>query len=65
MRASGRRHAGLRRSYDLLLHKLHSLPRDADPPFARDIDRSRAAIWDLLDAVGREPMGHEPVKVYK
>jgi hypothetical protein len=38
----------LRRSYDLLFHKLHSLLRDADPPLARDIDRSRAAIWELL-----------------
>lgn len=40
--------ADLRRSYDLLFHKLHSLLRDADPPLARDIDRSRAAIWELL-----------------
>lgn len=40
--------ADLRRSYDLLFHKLHSLLEDADPPLARDIDRSRAAIWELL-----------------
>ena len=40
--------ADLRRSYDLLFHKLHSLLEDADPPLARDIDRSRAAIWDVL-----------------
>jgi hypothetical protein len=40
--------ADLRRSYDLLFHKLHSLLQDADPPLARDIDRSRAAIWELL-----------------
>ena len=38
----------LRRSYDSLFHKLHSLLEDADPPLARDIDRSRAAIWELL-----------------
>ncbi len=38
----------LRRSYDLLFHKLYSLLQDADPPLARDIDRSRAAIWELL-----------------
>jgi hypothetical protein len=40
--------ADLRRSYDLLFHELHSLLQDADPPLARDIDRSRAAIWDVL-----------------
>jgi hypothetical protein len=40
--------ADLRRSYDLLFHKLHSLLQDADPPLARDIDRSRAAIWEIL-----------------
>jgi hypothetical protein len=40
--------ADLRRSYDLLFHRLHSLLQDADPPLARDIDRSRAAIWELL-----------------
>jgi hypothetical protein len=40
--------AELRRSYDSLLHKLHALLEDADPPLARDIDRSRAAIWELL-----------------
>ena len=38
----------LRRSYDSLFRKLHSLLEDADPPLARDIDRSRAAIWELL-----------------
>lgn len=38
----------LRRSYDLLFAKLHSLLEDADPPLARDIDRSQAAIWDIL-----------------
>jgi hypothetical protein len=40
--------ADLRRSYDLLFHRLYSLLEDADPPLARDIDRSRGAIWDLL-----------------
>jgi hypothetical protein len=40
--------ADLRRSYDSLLYKLHSLLEDADPPLARDIDRSRAAIWELI-----------------
>ena len=38
----------LQRSYDLLFRKLHSLLEDADPPLARDIERSRAAIWELL-----------------
>jgi hypothetical protein len=40
--------ADLRRSYDSLFHKLHSLLQDPDPPLARDIDRSRAAIWEVL-----------------
>ena len=40
--------ADLRRSYDSLFHKLHSLLEDADPPLARDVDRSRAAIWEVL-----------------
>ena len=40
--------AELRRSYDSLFHDLHSPLEDADPPLARDIDRSRAAIRDLL-----------------
>ena len=40
--------AELRRSYDSLFLRLHSLLEDADPPLARDIDRSRAAIWTLL-----------------
>jgi hypothetical protein len=38
----------LRRSYDSLFSKLSSLLEDADPPLARDIDRSRAAIWAIL-----------------
>ncbi|HVY64255.1 MAG TPA: hypothetical protein VHH11_05470 [Gammaproteobacteria bacterium] len=40
--------AELRRSYDLLFLRLHSLLEDADPPLARDIDRSRTAIWEIL-----------------
>jgi hypothetical protein len=38
----------LRRSYDLLFLKLLSLLQDGDPPLATDIDRSRAAIWEIL-----------------
>ena len=38
----------LRRSYDSLFLKLHSLLEDEDPPLARDIDRSRGAIWAIL-----------------
>jgi hypothetical protein len=38
----------LRRSYDSLFEELHSLLENADPPLARDIDRSRAAIWELI-----------------
>jgi hypothetical protein len=40
--------ADLRRSYDSLVLKLLSLVHDGDPPLATDIDRSRAAIWDVL-----------------
>jgi hypothetical protein len=40
--------AELRRSYDSLFLKLHSLLEDADPRLARDIDRSRATIWTML-----------------
>lgn len=40
--------AELRRSYDSLFRKLYSLLEDADPPLARDIDRSRAEIWAIL-----------------
>jgi hypothetical protein len=38
----------LRLSYDSLFHKLHALLEDADPPLARDIDRSQGALWELL-----------------
>ena len=40
--------AELRRSYDALFLKLYSLLEDADPPLAREIDRSRTAIWSTL-----------------
>ena len=40
--------ADLRRSYESLFQQLHSLLEDGDPPLARDIDRSRAAIWEIL-----------------
>lgn len=40
--------AELRRAYDSLFHQLHSLLERSDPPLARDIDRSQAAIWELL-----------------
>jgi hypothetical protein len=38
----------LRRSYDLLMLKVLSLLQDSDPPLARDIVQSRAAIWGIL-----------------
>jgi hypothetical protein len=38
----------LRRSYDMLLLKVLSLLQDSDPVLARDIVRSRAAIWSIL-----------------
>jgi hypothetical protein len=38
----------LRRSYDMLLLKVLSLLQDGDPPLARDIVQSRAAIWGIL-----------------
>jgi len=39
----------LRRNYDMLLLKVLSLLQDSDPPLARDIVRSRAAIWGILE----------------
>jgi len=39
----------LRRNYDMLLLKVLSLLQDTDPPLARDIVRSRAAIWGILE----------------
>jgi hypothetical protein len=38
----------LRECYDLLLLKVLSLLQDSDPPLARDIVQSRAAIWGIL-----------------
>jgi hypothetical protein len=38
----------LRRAYDMLLLKVLSLLQDSDPPLARDIVQSRAAIWGIL-----------------
>ena len=38
----------LRRSYDMLFLKLLSLLQDGDPPLAKAIDGSRAAIWEIL-----------------
>jgi hypothetical protein len=39
----------LRRNYDMLLLKVLSLLQDSDPPLARDIVKSRAAIWSILE----------------
>jgi hypothetical protein len=41
--------AELRRNYDLLLLKVLSLLQDSDPPLARDIVKSRGAIWSILE----------------
>jgi hypothetical protein len=41
--------AELRRNYDMLLFKVLSLLQDSDPPLARDIVKSRAAIWSILE----------------
>ena len=38
----------LRRNYDMLVLKVLSLLQDSDPALARDIVKSRAAIWDIL-----------------
>jgi hypothetical protein len=38
----------LRRSYDSLFLRLRSLLEHADPPLAREIDKSHAVIWELL-----------------
>ena len=38
----------LRRNYDMLVLKVLSLLQDSDPTLARDIVKSRAAIWDIL-----------------
>ncbi len=41
--------AELRRTYDMLLLKVLSLLQDSDPPLARDIVKSRGAIWSILE----------------
>jgi hypothetical protein len=41
--------AELRRNYDMLLLKVLSLLQDSDPSLARDIVKSRAAIWSILE----------------
>ncbi len=38
----------LRRNYDMLMLKVLALLQDSDPALARDIVRSRAAIWNIL-----------------
>jgi hypothetical protein len=45
--------ADLRRNYDMLLLKVLSLLQDTDPPLARDIVKSRAAIWSILEDPGK------------
>jgi hypothetical protein len=45
--------AELRRNYDMLLLKVLSLLQDSDPPLARDIVKSRAAIWSVLEDPGK------------
>jgi hypothetical protein len=50
--------AELRRSYDSLFSRLHSLLEDADPPLARDVDRSRAAIWEILSDPSKFTASH-------
>lgn len=41
--------ANLRRNYDMLVLKVLSLLQDSDPSLARDIVKSRAAIWSILE----------------
>jgi hypothetical protein len=43
----------LRRNYDMLLLKVLSLLQDTDPPLARDIVKSRAAMWRILEDPGK------------
>jgi hypothetical protein len=40
--------AELRRNYDMLMLKVLALLQDSDPSLARDIVKSRAAIWSIL-----------------
>jgi hypothetical protein len=48
-RQGGATLADLRRNYDMLLLKALSLLQDSDPSLARDIVKSRAAIWSILE----------------
>lgn len=48
-RRGGATLAELRRNYDMLLLKVLSLLQDTDPPLARDIVKSRAAMWSILE----------------
>jgi outer membrane biosynthesis protein TonB len=41
--------ADLRRKYDMLFMKVLSLLQDSDPSLARDIVKSRTAIWSILE----------------
>lgn len=41
--------ADLRRNYDMLVLKVLSLLQDSDPALARDIVKSRTAIWNILE----------------
>jgi len=41
--------ANLRRNYDMLFLKVLSLLQDSDPSLARDIVKSRTAIWGILE----------------
>ncbi|MDH5340649.1 MAG: hypothetical protein OEW22_12780 [Rubrivivax sp.] len=41
--------ADLRRNFDMLFMKVLTLVQDSDPPLARDIVKSRAAIWSILE----------------
>jgi hypothetical protein len=41
--------ANLRRNYDMLFLKVLSLLQDSDPSLARDIVKSRGAIWSILE----------------
>jgi hypothetical protein len=41
--------AELRRDYDMLMLKVLSLLQDSDPSLARDIVKSRGAIWSILE----------------
>jgi hypothetical protein len=52
-RQGGASLADLRRNYDMLVLKVLSLLQDSDPSLARDIVRSRSAIWSILEDPGK------------